>query len=118
MDTLIVEPGATLNTNSCKIYYNTLDNQGTVDTPANLVAIVVDSTGACCITGGGCMEMLESECNANYVCDHFAIAASLNATNYNGCFGDMDFDGVTTAADRGFVSANFNATNPVAALQI
>ena len=37
---LIIEPGATLNTNACRIYYQTLTNNGTVDDPANLIEIV------------------------------------------------------------------------------
>jgi len=38
---LIIESGATLNTNGCKVYYSTLTLDGAVDNPANLIEIVV-----------------------------------------------------------------------------
>ncbi len=38
---LIIEAGATLNTNGCKVYYSTLTLDGAVDNPANLMEIVV-----------------------------------------------------------------------------
>ena len=38
---LIIETGATLNTNGCKVYYSTLTLNGAVDNPANLIEIVV-----------------------------------------------------------------------------
>ncbi len=37
---LIIESGATLNTNGCKVYYSTLTLDGAVDNPANLLEIV------------------------------------------------------------------------------
>jgi len=36
---LIIDTGATLNTNGYRVYYGTLTNNGAVDTPANLIAI-------------------------------------------------------------------------------
>jgi len=38
---LIIESGATLNTNGCKVYYSTLTLDGAVDNLANLIEIVV-----------------------------------------------------------------------------
>ena len=38
---LVIESGATLNTNGCKVYYSTLTLDGAVDNPANLIEIVV-----------------------------------------------------------------------------
>ncbi len=37
---LIIEAGATLNTNGCPVYYSTLTLNGAVDNPANLIEIV------------------------------------------------------------------------------
>jgi hypothetical protein len=38
-DMLIIDPGTTLNTNACVIYYNTLALNGSVDDPANLIQL-------------------------------------------------------------------------------
>jgi hypothetical protein len=35
--TLVIEPGATLNTNGCRVYARTIINNGSVDDPSNLV---------------------------------------------------------------------------------
>lgn len=40
VSTLIIEEGATLNTNGCPVYYETLLNNGSVDDPSNLIPIV------------------------------------------------------------------------------
>ncbi len=58
---VIIEPGTTLNTGSCKVYYETLTNNGAVDTPANLAQVEV--TGACC-TGTACSSSTASACEA------------------------------------------------------
>ena len=45
---LIIDAGATLNTNGCPVYYETLTNNGSVDDPNNLIQIVqcpADLTG-------------------------------------------------------------------------
>ena len=39
VDHLIIETGATLNTNTCNVYYATLTNSGSVDQPDNLIRI-------------------------------------------------------------------------------
>ncbi len=39
VDQLVIDAGATLNTNTCRIYYNQLTNNGTVDDPASLILI-------------------------------------------------------------------------------
>ena len=41
VENLIIDSGATLNTNGCTVYYSTLTLDGAVDNPANLIEIVV-----------------------------------------------------------------------------
>ena len=73
-------------------------------------AVENDNYGACCSING-CVETYQIFCEASpYVCDHYALAADLGQDNYNGCLGDLDFDGFTTPADRGQISANLNTT--------
>jgi hypothetical protein len=41
VESLIIDAGATLNTNGCRVYYDSAQIDGDVDDPANVVAIVV-----------------------------------------------------------------------------
>jgi hypothetical protein len=50
---LIVEPGATLNTLTCRVYYDTAQIDGVVDDPANLIALPAPCLWDCQTTPDG-----------------------------------------------------------------
>ncbi len=56
---LIIETGATLNTNGCKVYYSTLTLNGVVDNPANLIEIVVVLPCPADVNGDGFINVLD-----------------------------------------------------------
>ena len=44
-DTLLIDAGATLNTGGCRIYYNTLVNDGIVTNPEDVIQLLAMSPG-------------------------------------------------------------------------
>ena len=65
---LIVESGATLNTNTCRIYYGSLVLEGSVDDPDNLIRIEV-------LPGD-----FDLDCHTN-LADHAVFTDCLNGPN-------------------------------------
>ncbi len=59
------------------------------------------SAGACCVDDT-CTDGVEPDSCGGFVCE---VAEHL-PESFNGCYGDLDGNGVVNAGDRGFVSAN------------
>lgn len=80
---------------------------------------VVVLDGACCgdagcrlIGGAQATSLGAGEACAAFVCDVREFADPLLYPFYQQCLGDVDFNGVVNAADRGAISANFGQTHP------
>ena len=82
---LIIDAGATLNTNGCPVYYETLTNNGSVDEPANLIQI--------------------AQCEADLTGDGQVDGADLGLLlgSWGTQQGDLNADGVTDGADLGLI---------------
>jgi hypothetical protein len=89
--TLIIDAGATLNTNGCPVYYETLTNNGTVDDPANLIQI--------------------AQCAADLTGDGQVDGADLGLLlgSWGGAQGDLTGDGFTDGADLGLLLGAWGA---------
>jgi hypothetical protein len=83
--TLIIDAGATLNTNGCPVYYETLVLNGSVDDPANLIQI--------------------AQCPADLTGDGQVDGADLGLLlgSWGGAQGDLNGDGNTDGADLGLL---------------
>jgi hypothetical protein len=80
---LIIDAGATLNTNGCPVYYETLTNNGSVDDPMNLVQI------------SACVADLNDDGVVNGV-DLAGLLAAWGTTNPAA---DLNGDGTVDGAD-------------------
>jgi hypothetical protein len=89
--TLIIDAGATLNTNGCPVYYETLTNNGSVDDPANLIQI--------------------AQCAADLTGDGQVDGADLGLLlgSWGGAQGDLTGDGFTDGADLGLLLGAWGA---------
>ncbi|MHC4976704.1 MAG: hypothetical protein ACYTF7_08880 [Planctomycetota bacterium] len=87
---LIIESGATLNTNGCPIYYETLTLNGSVDDPANLIQIA------------GC----PADLSGNGTVDGADLGLLLSGWGNPGAY-DLDGDGDVDGADLGLLLANW-----------
>jgi len=86
---LTVAPGAELRTNGVRVYYQTLSLQGSVDTPANLIALA--STCPADFSGDGLVDSQD-------------LAALLAQWDQPG-FADLNGDGIVEAGDLASVLA-------------
>jgi hypothetical protein len=89
--TLIIDAGATLNTNGCPVYYETLILNGSVDDPANLIQI--------------------AQCEADFNGDGQVDGADLGLLlgSWGTAQGDLTGDGVTDGADLGLLLGAWGA---------
>ena len=95
VDQLIIDAGATLNTNGCKVYYVTLINDGAVDDPANLVMI-------------GCVDA--AQCDDGVFCTSDACDGG-TCVNDAIVYGDVNDSGVVDLDDILCVIAGFGAAD-------
>jgi hypothetical protein len=95
---LIIEPGATLNTNGCPVYYETLTLSGSVDNPANLMRI------------NNCPGDSNGDGLVNFS-DLNAVLASFGQSG-TGLPGDVNGDKQVDFADLNLVLSNFGFPCP------
>ncbi len=87
VDTLFIAPGAQLITGACQVYYRTLDNQGSVDTPTNLIPL-----NAC-----------PWDINGDGEVDSIDLANLLGSWTSNDPIGDLNNDGIINGFDLGLI---------------
>jgi hypothetical protein len=95
---LIIEPGATLITNGCPVYYETLTLSGSVDNPANLIRI------------NNCPGDTNGDGVVNFA-DLNAVLASFGQSGST-IPGDVNADGRVDFADLNLVLSNFGLPCP------
>ena len=99
VDTLIIEPAATLATNGCRIYYNTLVNNGTVDDVNNLIPICTLTADA---NGDGAVNFADLD----------QVLDKWNQMVAPGTNGDVNGDGAVNFADLDLVLDQWNQSCP------
>ncbi len=98
VDTLQIDAGATLNTEGCRIYYNTLVNNGYVDDPANLILIGSGIPGD--LDGDGDVDLTDlAELLGSY-------GSCIGDPNYNPA-ADLDGSGCVEISDLAVLLGNF-----------
>jgi hypothetical protein len=95
VSSLIIDVGATLNTDGCPVYYETLSLNGSVDNPANLIEI------------GGCPADLSGDNTVNGA-DLAILLASWGTPNSPA---DLSGDGNVDGADLAVLLANWGPCN-------
>ena len=96
VDALQIDAGAMLNTNGCRIYYNTLVNNGSVDQPENLILIGSGIPGD--LDGDGDVDLSDlAQLLSNY-------GITGGATYQQG---DLDGDGDVDLSDLAALLANY-----------
>ncbi len=96
VDALQIDAGATVNTNGCRIYYNTLVNNGVVDQPENLILIESGIPGD--LDGDGDVDLSDlAQLLSNY-------GITGGATYQQG---DLDGDGDIDLNDLAALLANY-----------
>jgi hypothetical protein len=115
---LVRWPSAVMTATGRRVLYYT----GDAGTPTlGAIGRAVEVTSGACCGSGTCREvpavtagaLQPGDACAAYVCNHHELLVGPLYENYQGCFGDIDGNGVVNAADRGAVSANMGATDPI-----
>jgi len=96
VSSLVIEPGATLNTLGCRVYYETLANGGVVDTPSNLIPIAPPCVGDA--NGDGRTDVFDF----NAVTGGFGSGPGASRED-----GDLNADGLVNVFDFNIVTADF-----------